>query len=82
MVVWHARSSCRGQQKLARENEAGVLRGALRDAGVPRLSRRLCGPRHPGGACYRTLHSRLWTRPRTQSWVGLAALVRGGRRRL
>src|SRR4029077_18765515 len=39
--------------------------------GVPRVSRRLCRPRHADGACRRAPHSRLRTRPKTQSWGGL-----------
>src|SRR5262249_21251280 len=33
--------------------------------------RRLCRPRHAGGACYRALHARFRIRPETQSRVGL-----------
>src|SRR5262249_4286340 len=51
--------------------------GAGRAPGVPRLSRRLCRPRHTGGAYSRALPARFRIRPRTQSWVGLLAPAPG-----
>src|SRR5262249_21482813 len=45
--------------------------GSVGAPGVRRLSRRLCRPRHAGGAYCRAFHSCLRSRPKTQSWGGL-----------
>jgi hypothetical protein len=63
----HAAASTAGAANEAAYDKAGLQNGP----GVPRVSRRLRRPRHPGGAGSRALHSRLRTRPETQSRVGL-----------
>src|SRR5262249_39500568 len=71
-----AKEVCTTQPALCRGGRP-LDAGPVRAPGVPRLSRRLCRPRHGGGACSRARHSRLRIRPKTKSWVGLLVAVRG-----